>query len=74
MSLLTPPVILLDPADMADFEIGAWLIAILAFPGVHEGDMRQAAAEALCAGMVRVTIAADPDTAEHCRQTYPLQH
>ena len=72
MSPLTPLVIQLDPADMDDFEIGAWLMAILAFPGADEVDLRQAAAEALCAGCVRATIAADPDTAEHCRETYPL--
>jgi len=61
MSSFTLPVIVLDPTDMEDFEIGAWLMAILAFPG--ERDLRQAAAEALCAGCVRATIAADPDTA-----------
>jgi hypothetical protein len=72
MSVLTPPEFFLDPADMEDFEIGAWLMAILAFPGAGEHDLRQAAAEALCAGCVRVTVAADPQTAEHCRGNYPL--
>ena len=72
MSTLTAPDFLLDPDDMEDFEIGAWLVAILAFPGASEHDLRQAAAEALCAGMVRVTIEADPSVAEGCRATYPL--
>jgi hypothetical protein len=50
---------ILDPTRHEPFEIGAKLVAILAFPGHQEIDARERAFEALCADVVRITCKTD---------------
>src|ERR1700694_593205 len=62
---------LLDSSQFEPFEIGAALIAILAFPASHEIDARRQAFEALCADMVRATYEAEPEKAAGLRERFP---
>ena len=64
-------IVLFDFAVMEDFEVGAGLLALLAFPGVADFEKRWKAAEALCAWQIRETIAGSPMTADVWRQTFP---
>ena len=54
-----------------DFEIGARLLAALAFPGVEEAIDRRRAAHAWCAGIVNCTKVADPSLAAELDNRYP---
>jgi len=63
---------LLDSSQYEAFEIGAALIAILAFPESHEIDARQQAFEALCADIVRATCKAEPEKAAWWRDRFPI--
>jgi hypothetical protein len=53
------------------FELGAKLIATLAFPSPQEIDPRQRAFEALCAQVIHATCAADPNNAASWRAKFP---
>ena len=64
--------IVLDPETLEPFEIGAWLVAVLAFPTDAEVNMRREAADALCNGTLRVTCAAYPADAAGWREDYPV--
>jgi hypothetical protein len=62
---------LLDPNRLEPFEIGATLIAVLAFPGPNEIDGRRRAFEALCADVLRATCEAEPEKAVVWRDRFP---
>jgi hypothetical protein len=62
---------LLDSSQYEPFEIGAELIAILAFAGSREIDARRQAFEALCANMVRATCEVEPEKAVGLRDRFP---
>jgi hypothetical protein len=61
-----------DFTKQASFEIGAWLMAILAFPADGEVELRREAAEGLCADAVRMTCVADPTNAAAWQAEYPV--
>ena len=63
---------ILDPAKLEAFEIGAWLMAILAFPGPDEAAGRREAAEAWGADAVRVSCAADPSRIQEFHDHFPV--
>ena len=71
MAESSPRTITLDSNLLEPFEIGALLLAILAFPGPKEEDLCKKAAEALCGMQVRVTIAAENDIAGNWNTAYP---
>jgi len=60
-----------DSSKSQPFEIGAMLLAILAFPSGTEDKLCQDAKEALCADVVRATISADLKSAAEWRAAYP---
>ena len=62
---------LLVPSQYEPFEIGATLIAILAFPGCYETNARRQAFEALCAHVVRATCEAEPEKATEWSERFP---
>jgi hypothetical protein len=64
--------LMLDTNQQEPFEIGANLMAILAFPALAEEAAFKKAAEALCAEVLRKTIAAYPDHADDWRAAYPV--
>jgi hypothetical protein len=53
------------------FEIGARLLAALAFPGINEAGRRRAAAIAWCSDYVRKWIHMAPQQADELRNAYP---
>lgn len=65
---------ILDPTELEAFEIGAWLMAILAFPGSDEAeaDARREAAEAWRADAVRVSCAADRSRTQEFHDHLPV--
>ena len=65
---------LLDSSQYEPFEIGAELIAILAFAGSREIDARRQAFEALCANMVRATCEVEPEKAVGLRDRFPAYY
>ena len=54
------------------FEIGARLIAALAFPGADEAAKRRSAAMAWCTDYVRKWVDLEPHRVEELRSAYPL--
>jgi hypothetical protein len=62
---------LFDSKEYKPFELGAKLIALLAFPSSQEIDLRQQAFEALCARAIHATCAADPADAAWWRDNFP---
>jgi hypothetical protein len=64
-------IVTLDSSRLEAFEVGAILIATLAFPGRGEELASEKAVEALCADVLRETIAAFPENAEEWRLAFP---
>src|SRR5208282_4703115 len=67
-----PRIVTLDSHEQAAFETGAILLSILAFPAPAEEEASKKAAEALCADVLRVTVANYPDRAADWRVAYPV--
>jgi hypothetical protein len=63
---------ILDMTRHEPFEIGAKLVAILAFPGHQEVDARERAFEALCADVVRITCKTDREHRAWWSTRFPL--
>jgi hypothetical protein len=61
----------LDSGRLEPFEIGARLLALVAYPAAEELDGRKEAAEALCAETIRATCAEYPENAPQWREAYP---
>jgi hypothetical protein len=59
------------PDAMEPFEIGAFLLAVLAFPAAQESDARVAAAFALCNLAVAAQCAQFPDSEASWRKSHP---
>jgi hypothetical protein len=67
-----PRILILDLKEHEPFEIGAMLLSILGFPGRTEQKAVKMAAEALCANVLRETIAADPAHTSDWQAAYPV--
>ena len=62
---------LMISSSREDFEIGARMLAALAFPGATEAVDRRRAADAWCAGIINCTKTADPSCAAELDNRYP---
>src|SRR6185437_9999025 len=69
---VSPRYVVLDFARDEPFEIGAKMLALLAFPGCAEIDDWRLATEALCSNVIRATSAADPENSAKWRAEYPV--
>ena len=64
-------ILTIDAGKLEPFEIGARLMAILAFPNASEVAELTAAQQALCTEHVSVTADADPELGDELRQRFP---
>lgn len=65
------PTFVLRPNLMEPFEIGAFLIAVLAYPAANEAEARTAATTALCNLVVRTQCEHYPESEPGWRQAHP---
>lgn len=63
--------VIIDRNILEDFEIGALLDSVLAFPQDSEIDRRRGVANALCAEVIQLSIAHEPSREKEYRKRYP---